>query len=126
MKRAASEVPLFFCARSVGWGCPCAHQPSATCRQYHQLEGRELQLQQLIEAEYASALAANAAAVAAAAGGADAVDERAETHYQCAALVLATHKVLLPFLRDEQEVLKVRTELYAASACSAFMLLMCG
>ncbi|PRW58067.1 2-amino-thiazoline-4-carboxylic acid hydrolase [Chlorella sorokiniana] len=36
-----------------------------------------------------------------------AVDERAETHLQVAALVLASHTALLPWLRDEQEVLKI-------------------
>mmetsp|Transcript_25805 Transcript_25805/g.72255 ORF Transcript_25805/g.72255 Transcript_25805/m.72255 type:complete len:281 (+) Transcript_25805:206-1048(+) len=34
-------------------------------------------------------------------------DERSSTHLQTAALVLATHKVLLPFLRNEEEVLTI-------------------
>jgi hypothetical protein len=84
---------------------PCPHTAAARLhlpapRQYHQLEGREQELQDLIEREYARALAQHAAA---------AVDERAETHLQVAALVLASHKALLPFLRDEAEVLQVRS-----------------
>ena len=35
------------------------------------------------------------------------VDERGETHLQAAALALASHKALLPWLRDEGEVLQV-------------------
>lgn len=72
--------------------------PAASARQYHQLEGREQELRALIEREYTRALAEHSAA---------AVDERAQTHLQVAALVLASHKALLPFLRDEAEVLQV-------------------
>lgn len=39
-----------------------------------------------------------------------AVDERAETHLQVAALALASHKALLPYLRDEGEVLQIIQE----------------
>ena len=68
------------------------------CRQYHQLEGREAELRRFIETEYQAALQRHAGR---------AVDERAETHLQVAALALASHKALLPFLRDEGEVLQV-------------------
>lgn len=69
-------------------------------RQYHQLEGRESELRRLIEAEYLATLCRWA-------GSRHAVDERAETHLQVAALALASHKALAPWLRDEAEVLQV-------------------
>ncbi|KAL4446779.1 hypothetical protein ABPG77_008023 [Micractinium sp. CCAP 211/92] len=69
------------------------------CREHHQLEGREQEVRQAIEAAYQAALLRHQAA---------AVDERAETHVAC--LVLATHKALLPWLRDEREVLKIIAE----------------
>lgn len=68
------------------------------CREHHQLEGREQEVRQAIERAYQAALLRHQAA---------AVDERAETHVQVACLVLATHKALLPWLRDEREVLKI-------------------
>ncbi|KAL4434110.1 hypothetical protein ABPG75_000551 [Micractinium tetrahymenae] len=68
------------------------------CRQHHQLQGREPEVRQAIEAAYQAALQRHQAA---------AVDERAETHVQVACLVLSTHKALLPWLRDEREVLKI-------------------
>ena len=67
-------------------------------RQYHQLEGREAELRRFIETEYQAALQRHAGR---------AVDERAETHLQVAALALASHKALLPYLRNEGEVLQV-------------------
>jgi hypothetical protein len=72
------------------------------CRQYHQLEGREQQLRSLIEHGYVASMQQYSRQYA--------VDERAETHLQVAALALATHKALLPFLRDEQEVLRIVRE----------------
>lgn len=74
------QMPLPLCRRSLQHPeCkhPCAflrlplHAPP--CRQYHQLEGREAQLRQLIEQQYAANLRRFAGR---------AVDERAETHLQ--------------------------------------------
>ncbi|KAI3434816.1 hypothetical protein D9Q98_002873 [Chlorella vulgaris] len=74
----------------------------ARCKQYHQLERREQQLRSLIEHGYVASMQQYSRQYA--------VDERAETHLQVAALALATHKALLPFLRDEQEVLRIVRE----------------
>lgn len=83
--------------------------PPRSCRQYHQLEGREQELRGLIEAEYLAGMRRYASA---------ARDDRAETHLSVAALALASHKALLPFLGDEQEVLQVGPQRPAAAGCA--------
>lgn len=85
------------------------------CKQFHQLAGWELELRAAIEAAYQAAMLRHAAA---------AVDERAETHVQAACLALATHKVLLPYLRDEAEVLQIVREHMGGKTAAALRFLL--
>ena len=70
----------------------------ARCKQHHQLEGRELMLRQALECEYDRLFKRHADMI---------IDSRARTHLSSACLALATHKTLLPFLRDEEEVMEI-------------------
>ena len=84
----------------------------ARCKQHHQLEGREVFLQAAVQREYAALVAKHAAA---------AVDSRGRTHLAVACLALATHKALLPFIRDEDEVLQIISEHMGAHTAPALM-----
>ena len=64
------------------------------CRQYPQLAGRDEVLRAAIESEFQALHARLAPRFLS--------DERSVTHLDIACLALATHKALLPFLRDEQ------------------------
>jgi hypothetical protein len=74
---------------------------ASRCRQHHQLSGREAELRAALERQYGLLMARHGPLAAAAA------DSRTRTHVQVACLALATHAALLPWLRDEREVLEI-------------------
>ena len=67
-------------------------------RQYPQLAAREDLVRRLVLEQYRQMMQKHSAA---------AVDGRAETHLQVAALLLASHKVLEPWIRDPQVIHKL-------------------
>lgn len=85
------------------------------CREYRQLQGHEQLLQGRITAEYENIKASHAHRV---------VDTRSQTHISLASLVLATHKTLLPFLKDEQQVQNIITEHMGARTTPLLVALM--
>jgi hypothetical protein len=70
----------------------------ARCKQHHQLEGRESMLRSALESEYHRLFTRHSDMI---------IDSRARTHLSVACLALATHKTLLSFLRDEEEVMEI-------------------
>jgi len=70
----------------------------ARCKQHHQLEGRESMLRSALESEYQRLFTRHSDMM---------VDSRARTHLSVACLALASHKTLLSFLRDEEEVMQI-------------------
>jgi hypothetical protein len=84
----------------------------ARCKQHHQLEGRELMLRSALESEYDRLFKRHADLI---------VDSRARTHLSVACLALATHKTLLSFLRDEEEVMEIIKEHMGAHTTPALM-----
>lgn len=74
-----------------------AHNSLSACirRQYPQLAAREDLVRRLVLEQYRQIMQKHSAA---------AVDGRAETHLQVAALLLASHKVLGPWIRDPQVI----------------------
>lgn len=88
------------------------------CREYRELSGREALLAEAIPRTQAAVLARHADRAAA--------DGRAETHLHAAALAVATHQALLPFLRDDQEVVRVVVEHMGGRTSPALQALLCA
>ncbi|KAK9810640.1 hypothetical protein WJX73_006470 [Symbiochloris irregularis] len=70
----------------------------ARCREYPQLQGQESYVALLVERAYTD-LAAKHKHLS--------IDSRSQTHLQVACLVLATQKVMQPYLRDSREVARI-------------------
>lgn len=88
---------------------------TARCRQHHQLEGRQELLQHSVQTEFARLRAKHKDRI---------VDSRSQTHLTTGCLALATHKTLLPFLRDETLVLDIIREHMGSQTAPALVLLM--
>lgn len=81
--------------RCTGAASNCGGHP---CRAFPELAGRGELLERVVKQEY-DRLKAQYAALA--------VDNRSQTHLHLACLALATHKALLPFLRDDAHVVEL-------------------
>ena len=85
------------------------------CRRHHLLQGREIFLRTAVESEYQHVYNRHTHQI---------VDSRSKQHLSVAALAVASHKVLLSFIRDEIEVLKMINDHMGAHTAPALIFLM--
>ncbi|CAL5224799.1 g7543 [Coccomyxa viridis] len=72
------------------------HNTTATARKHAHLQGRDKEIARLTESAFQDLLSKHINR---------AVDDRGQTHVENACLLLASHKVLLSFIRNNEEVL---------------------